>query len=319
MRVFKSLQGWLRRLYDHPYNRQRPITAMVRLFRWHALQLSGCNGDFSFWGTRTIRCYPDADGSMWLLLNEIMDWNEFHFIRCFVRPNDIFLDIGANVGIYTLWASQFIDTRSSAGRIVAFEPDPANFLRLGQQIALNRLEAIEIVPVALSDKTGSIRFSQGKDGMNHILIGPPGESSIEVPTMTLDVYCAEKNIPHIDFVKIDVEGAEQLVLAGARRLLAAKKVDVIQIEFNEQVHARALEESKLLSILREFEYDLYRFTAATGELHMVPYIDFQHHENLFAIHDISAVRRRLAENAHAMQVESVIKRRPFGRMSSRQG
>jgi FkbM family methyltransferase len=67
-----------------------------------------------------------------------MDWNEFHLMRRFLRAIDTFLDIGANLGIYTLWASQFVDTYSGAGPIVAFEPDPTNLSRLRKQIELNR-------------------------------------------------------------------------------------------------------------------------------------------------------------------------------------
>ena len=59
MRVYNSLHGWLSRLYAHPFNRERPATALLRLVRWHALRLSERPRDLFFWGTRTIRCYPD--------------------------------------------------------------------------------------------------------------------------------------------------------------------------------------------------------------------------------------------------------------------
>jgi FkbM family methyltransferase len=126
---------------------------------------------------------------MWLILNVVMDWDEFHFMRRYLRAGDTVLDIGANLGIYTLWASQFVDTQSGSGRIVAFEPDPKNVSRLREQFALNGLDRVEIAPVALSASAGTIPFSQGKDGLNHILTDPTSEASIEVAAITLDAYC----------------------------------------------------------------------------------------------------------------------------------
>ncbi|HEV2551858.1 MAG TPA: FkbM family methyltransferase [Stellaceae bacterium] len=298
MGLFHRLRGWLNRLYAHPFNRERPVTALVRLVRWHTLRLSGRARDLEFWGTRTIRCYPDADGSMWLILNVVMDWNEFHFMRRYLRANDTFLDVGANLGIYTLWASQFVDTLSGHGRIVAVEPDPKNLSRLHEQLALNGLDRVKIAPVALSASAGTIRFSQGNDGLNHIILAEPtSEGYIKVPAITLDSYCAENNIALVSFLKIDVEGAEQLVLAGGRQMLAERRIDVIQLEFNEQVYNRGLSDSAVMALLEGYGYSLYRFDAAASTLTIVPRIDLLSHENLFAIHDVSQVRRRLAEGA----------------------
>jgi FkbM family methyltransferase len=232
---------------------------------------------------------------MWLILNVIMDWNEFHFMRRYLRAGDTFLDIGANVGIYTLWASQFVNAESSGGRIVAFEPDVKNLSRLREQFALNSLDWVEISPAALSATHGTIGFSQGKDGLNHIVSDEMNETSIVVPTITLDTYCSQRKIPHVNFAKIDVEGAEQLVLAGARQMLAAHQIDVIQLEFNEQVRHRGLSEAGVSELLNSCNYTLYRFDAASNELSAASQIDLGNHENLFAMHDVTSVRRRLAE------------------------
>jgi FkbM family methyltransferase len=289
------LRGWLSRLYAHPYNRERPVTALARLARWHNLKLSGRARDMAFWGTRTIRCYPDAACSMWLILNVIMDWNEFHFMRRYLRPTDTFIDVGANIGVYTLWASQFVDTCDGNGRIIAFEPDPKNLSRLREQLALNGLERVQTVPVALSDSPDTIRFSQGKDMLNHIVIDSVDEESIAIDAVTLDAYCADCNVGLINLAKIDVEGTEQMVLAGARRMLAERRIDVIQLEFNEQVLHRRLSDTETMTVLRRNGYSLFRFDASTGSLSAVSQIDLSTHENLFAIHDVLRVERRLVE------------------------
>jgi hypothetical protein len=98
----------------------------------------------------------------------------------------------------------------------------------------------------------------------------------------------------VSFAKIDVEGAEQLVLTGARRMLAAHQIDVLQLEFNEQVRNRALTETGVSDLLKGCHYTLHSFDAATSELTPVSQVDLGSHQNLFAIHDVASVRKRFS-------------------------
>jgi len=151
-----------------------------------------------------------------------LTWNpiEYEAFRAVLRPGDVALDVGANVGPYTVLFGQWV---GAAGRVMAFEPAPAAFRGLERQVALNRLTRIvELHRAAVSDAVGEAEFvSDGSAGTNHLTGRAGGEGHrIRVPTTTIDAVCAERGVrPRL--VKIDVEGAELAVLRGARATLAS--------------------------------------------------------------------------------------------------
>jgi FkbM family methyltransferase len=72
------------------------------------------------------------------MYNYIVDWEEFNLIRDYVRPNDQVADVGSNMGYYTIWMSKFI----TSGKIYAFEPDKTNYLKLVNNVKLNKLHNV---------------------------------------------------------------------------------------------------------------------------------------------------------------------------------
>lgn len=144
------------------------------------------------------------------------------------RPGLIF-DVGANTGqTYERLRPVF-----PTARIVCFEPVPASFAILQQLLATDTLS--EAIPLALSNVAGTawIHAHQSSDQSSMspgILQTSPAHERIEIQTETLAAICARKSVSHIDLLKIDVEGFEPAVLAGATPLLEARAVDFIVIE-----------------------------------------------------------------------------------------
>jgi FkbM family methyltransferase len=149
-----------------------------------------------------------------------LGWNpgEYAAFRADVRDGDVVLDIGANLGAYTLLFGQWV---GSAGRVYAFEPAPDARHGLEQHVAMNGLaERVTICPDAVSGGQGRARFlAAGTSGANRLL--PEGSrAGEEVSTITVDAFCASLGLkPRL--IKIDVEGAELDVLRGARQTIAA--------------------------------------------------------------------------------------------------
>lgn len=133
-----------------------------------------------------------------------------------IRPGNVVFDIGANVGYYTILASR---VAGPSGKVVAFEPLLRNIEFLRRHVELNNAANVVVMPVALSDTTGSARFSIGDNSaVGHI--GSDGE--IEVETTTVDAVIERLGfIP--DVMKIDVEGAEKAVLTGAQGMFERVK------------------------------------------------------------------------------------------------
>jgi FkbM family methyltransferase len=155
------------------------------------------------------------------------------FLVSTIRAGDICLDVGANTGYYTM----LMGRAAAAGEVHAFEPVGINWHLLGGGVALNRLENVVTNNVALGAKPGETEFSQAIDGAYSSLLAVgrrPEHRQIKVIVDTIDAYSARCALPRIDVMKVDVEGAEALVIEGARRVLESdrRRPRVVMLELN---------------------------------------------------------------------------------------
>lgn len=212
---------------------------------------------FKFW--------INSHQSYWLYKNYYLDTVEFKFIDSIIRPNDIIFDIGANIGIYSLWFSKCINNN---GKIYSFEPDEANMERFKYVIGLNNIKSIYPQQIALSNSIGEAKFSIGLDEQNGLL--NDSQSSIEqyniVNTNTIDNFCAENSVNVINYLKMDVEGAEWFVLNGATSMLAKHKIKIIQLEINNQLLKYNISVKQLVDFMAAFGYKLYRLNSILIEI-----------------------------------------------------
>jgi FkbM family methyltransferase len=159
-----------------------------------------------------------------------LSWNpeEYAAFRAATRPGELVLDVGANVGAYTLLFAQWV---GPTGRVVAFEPAAEAAAALRAHLVLNGVDGrVEVSEAAIADRQGTARFSgRAAAGGNAIVPdGTPG--SVDVQTTTLDAFCHGRQLqPAV--IKVDVEGAELHVLRGAREACADPGVRVF-VEFH---------------------------------------------------------------------------------------
>jgi len=137
------------------------------------------------------------------------------FVSRFLQSGEVFFDVGANSGLYSLIAALSV---GSSGAVHAFEPAPSEFRRLEENIKFNRFEQVNIVPVAIgshNDQTEFWPLSGRRASLSSLRplaeeMSPP----ISVEMRTLDNYIQSSGVKRLDLCKIDVEGAEPDVLAG---------------------------------------------------------------------------------------------------------
>ena len=185
-------------------------------------------------------CYERAEGELFCEL---------------VRPGQTVLDVGAHAGYYTLAAARSV---GESGRVHAFEPSETNFARLRRNVELNGLTNVALNKVAMSDREGEAAMYLSAEDPGQHSLGRVGEVSAEcvVPTVTLDGYVAKSGLARLDMVKIDVEGAETMVLRGGREVLARDRPSLL-IEINEvRLRSLASSGSELLGVLRELGYEV---------------------------------------------------------------
>jgi FkbM family methyltransferase len=183
-------------------------------------------------------------GSRWIARNDAMgrmilrghfENAECRFLGQFLEPGMVVLDIGAHHGYYSLLASQKV---GPTGRVIAFEPSLRERRNLLQHLRLNACANVQVEETALGDTDGSAEFFivKGKEtGCNSLR--PPDvrqpTKAVEVRVARLDDYVRQRNLTSVDFVKMDVEGAELAVLKGATEFLARLPRPIIFCEVQE--------------------------------------------------------------------------------------
>jgi FkbM family methyltransferase len=141
-----------------------------------------------------------------------------------IRPGMIVFDVGAHVGHYTLLAARLV---GPTGHVYAFEPEPDNYSLLTRNVALNGYANVTCTPKAVSNCSGSLTLYVNPQGNDRHSIVNDARSPVrlverDVPTITLDEFVSTMGIPGVDVIKMDIEGAEPLALAGMAELLRSK-------------------------------------------------------------------------------------------------
>ncbi len=165
------------------------------------------------------------------------DYDERHeitLLRRILLPGDIFWDIGANIGFYTLTASRLVGPE---GRVVSFEPAAHAWESLITNLSLNQSANVQPVQIALSDKSGQAVLHRKADfadgGASLMPRVDYHRDTEEVTTITLDQFLAQSGSPPPIFMKIDVEGLEGNVLSGGRKILQGEQPPLILVEMND--------------------------------------------------------------------------------------
>lgn len=186
---------------------------------------------------------------------------EIRFFRSMLKPGDTALDIGANFGLYTILAAKQVGRE---GRVLAFEPNPNSLRYLRLNILLNRQSRIEVVSVALSNEEGETEFicvSQGAYSALKVGETPGTTSAIRVRQTTLDAIAAAESLYLVDFVKMDVEGAELLVLQGGEEFFSRIPRPLVMCEFNDNRAAPYGHTSRdVYQWLRDRDYEWFRLS-----------------------------------------------------------
>lgn len=183
----------------------------------------------------------------------------FQALQKFVRPGDTVLDIGAQLGYFSLHVARLV---SSTGRVYCFEPDPRSFARLDDAVRLSRIDWIKSFQTALSAREGTMDFYLSptvgwSTGVKNSHLGDLQQVSVR--TVPLDVLVGRGEIPsRIRLAKIDVEGFEMEVLRGMANVLA-KSRPILVLEVNVQMlHAQGTSPSEIVHFLESFEYRVSR-------------------------------------------------------------
>lgn len=221
---------------------------------------------------------------------------EIQFTKRYLKPGDCFLDVGANIGLFSLNASVCVGEQ---GSVYAFEPAPVTFDRLKANVALNQFRNIKTENFGLSDQNDTLQFHvslSGYDAWNSFAsLNDVGEiTTIDVPVISLDEYISSNRLSNISLIKIDVEGWEMNVLKGATELLSRAQSPVLMVEFTEEnAFSAGYYCGEIYDFVKSFGYEWFSYNSETNTLE--PQVKKLHYpyENLIAIKELDLVVTRL--------------------------
>ena len=223
MSPFKTL----RHIVSHPLNRRRPVRAALRYVAWQLRSRT--------LSSQTVISYVDDTRLLvrrgWYagshaLYTGLCDASEMSLALHMLRPGDLFVDVGANEGTWTVFTSGAAGADS-----IAIEPTPITFTHLQDNIRLNHLEPlVDARQAAVGAHDGTARLNYGTSNSTNYVASDvlsAQEDSIEVPIYRLDTLLGDRQA---NFLKIDVEGFEKAVIDGAERTLAQRGLSILIME-----------------------------------------------------------------------------------------
>ncbi len=223
--------------------------------------------------------------------------NERKFLNSFLRPGDTFVDIGANIGLFTLIAASIVGPE---GRVWSFEPTPETFARLTRNVQTNAFDNVGCHQLAVSDSIGEMEITKSVDGFdawNSLATPKMGNSfaNAKIRTTTWDAFAQEhKLLNRVTMMKIDVEGWENRVLVGGRNVLSGANAPVLQVEFTDGAAVAANSSCReLYESLVGMGYRMFVFDPGPSVLVPDPLRDNYPNANLIAAKDAAFVNARL--------------------------
>jgi FkbM family methyltransferase len=242
-----QLRRWL---WQHFNDRKQDAPVIVP---WHG-------------GTR-LRLFLGNDISGQIYIAGCMEPNEFAFLDRILQPGMTFLDVGANDGIYAVFAASRV---GPDGTVWAFEPSAREVARLQFNLDLNHL-SVRVFPIALADVSGQANLTVGGyEHEAHNTLGAFAYQGIEangtetVEVRQLDTVLEDNPLPRIDVMKLDVEGAELRVLRGAISTIEHYRPYIVFEVSEKSLYHQNCTREELLAFLQSRRYRLYSFDPQTG-------------------------------------------------------
>jgi FkbM family methyltransferase len=296
-RSFMSLAHTLRFIASHPLNAGRRPQALMRFARWQiASRMFPGHMVFEWINGAKMIVRPGETGFTQNIYCGLHEFSEMAYVLHTLTPDDFFVDVGANVGSYTILACA---ARGAKG--YCFEPVPTTYRRLLDNVRLNDLTSrVVSLNIGLSDADGDLLFTTGENCTNHVLpAGKPVVGAERVAVQALD-RVLENCSPNM--IKIDVEGFETQVIKGALDTIAKPSLHSIIMELNGSGSRYGFDEGEIIKKLDDYGFSPYSYHPFMRELRPLAGKNNQSGNTLF-IKDLDFVRERLA-NTPRVQVGS---------------
>jgi FkbM family methyltransferase len=284
MNPITKIWGALRDTANHPLNRNRKFKAVLEygFVQVGSLLMPGevCVG---FPNHTRLLVSPHMKGAAHYIIPGLCEFEDMSFVMHYLRPGDLFTDVGANVGAFTVLAAGV-----AGAQVLAFEASPDTYEMLMRNVRINNLtDRVKALQAAAGRAEGTTQFSIGLGTENYVTKGASAGRSVTVRMATLDQELAG-NAPEV--LKIDVEGFETEVFAGATRTLRDPRMKAIIVERGNLGARYGFDEEPLHREIRACGFTACNYRPFKRELFEVD----ERERNIIYVRDRVAVNVRLA-------------------------
>lgn len=247
-------------ILGHPLNRGARVAALARWCRWQLVsRLAPGPIAVPYVGDSRLLMRKGLAAATGNWYGGLQEYEEMAFVLHLLREGDLLLDIGANIGSYTVLAAG-----GAGANVIAVEPVPETAAMLYDNVRLNGLEqAVSVVETAVGERPGMLRMTRGLDACNRVAEADETQDTIQVGCTTIDALC-DSVTPLA--IKIDIEGYEMAALRGGQRTLADPALLAVLVETNGSGDRYASGEGGLEAFLEQFQFQPVRYEPAHRRL-----------------------------------------------------
>ena len=277
-RVKKRVAQWLAKKFP-PSQKLQPMSTWERFYGGGQTILERARGSayHSLQKPQVIRwleglkfkVYPNNDIGQVLFISGVYEPNSLLVMKRLLKKGSVFLDIGANAGLFTLAASRWVGPQ---GSVIAFEPSSREFFTLTENISLNQLSNVKVEPIAISNTSGvgALKIAVGQHNGQNTLCqefayeGVCSGVTEQVVLKTLDQYVEEQQISAIDLIKLDIEGAEYSAFQGGQKTLRTLRPALIFEIVRSSLKKNQIDIEEIENLLVDLKYQTYAIDETTA-------------------------------------------------------
>jgi FkbM family methyltransferase len=285
-----ALIDTFRFIISHPLNRNNKRGALLRWFGWQIRsRLASGPLEVNFVNESKLLVKPGMTGATGNIYCGLHEFEPMAFVLHMLRKGDLFVDVGANIGSYTVLAGAVI-----GARCISIEPIPEAFGNLMQNIRINRLEnLVQLYSCGVGKDDGVRRFTSDLDTMNRVAVDSDrcDQKTIQIEIRKLDAIIAGLK-PTL--VKIDVEGYETEVIASAGDILSEPTINAVIMELEGYGRRYGFDESMLHSRMIDYDFAPCSYAPFNRKLIVLDDNNKRYGNNLYIKkQNIDSVRERL--------------------------
>jgi FkbM family methyltransferase len=257
-----SLLRTLKFIADHPLNRDRKVHALLGFLKWQIGSRLIPGSVVMDWVANTRVIVRTGDTGMTQnIYCGLQDLEDMAYVLHVLTPQDLFVDVGANVGSYTV-----LTCAASGARGYCFEPVPSTYRRLLDNLVINNLTSrVKAMNIGLAGEDSELTFTDSENCTNHVVAaGESRAESITVQVHRLDSILGSES-PSL--MKIDVEGFEKPVLDGAEATLNNPSLHSVLMELNGSGTRYGFDEESILRKMQDYGFLTYAYDPFARELH----------------------------------------------------